>query len=56
MLTEQKNSTMMESRKLSDVVNDDLQDILDRLDALRSDDNAYRSFRATRKTDRWTAM
>ena len=31
-------------KKLSDIVDDDLQDILDRLDAICSDDNAYRSF------------
>ena len=31
-------------QKLSDLVDDDLQDILDRLDAICSDDNAYRSF------------
>ena len=28
-------------QKLSDLVDDDLQDILDRLDAICSDDNAY---------------
>ena len=27
-----------------EAVNDDLQDVLDRLDALRSDDNAYTSY------------
>ena len=31
-------------QKLSDLVDDDLQDILDRLDAICSDDNAYHSF------------
>ena len=31
-------------QKISDVVNDDLQDVLDRLDALRSDENAYTSY------------
>ena len=31
-------------KKISDVVNDDLQDVLDRLDALRSDENAYTSY------------
>ena len=31
-------------RKLSDLVEDDLQDLMDRFDAIRSDDNAYTSF------------
>lgn len=31
-------------KKLDEAVNDDLQDVLDRLDALRSDDNAYTSY------------
>ena len=31
-------------QKLSDLVEDDLQDIIDRFDAIRSDDNAYTSF------------
>ena len=31
-------------QKLSDLVDEDLQDILDRLDAICSDDNAYHSF------------
>lgn len=31
-------------KKLSDLVEDDLQDLMDRFDAIRSDDNAYTSF------------
>ena len=36
-------------KKIDEVVNEDLQDVLDRLDALRSDENAYTSF--TGKSD-----
>ena len=43
-LTEQRNSNDKGIKKLDEAVNDDLQDVLDRLDALRSDDNAYTSY------------
>ena len=53
--TEQREFNDEGIKKIDEVVNDDLQDVLDRLDALRSDENAYTSFTQENLT-RWMEM